>query len=81
MNLGLDFSGIISQLNELYKNITLASEFDFEVTIAGNGCNAFEVKKCIDEVFRIIDLPEPFISDQERRDYLVSVGVNPDEYL
>ena len=58
------------KIQELYKQIRLAVEFDTEVTIGGNGCNAFECINCIKEVLDILEIPEPKITEQDRAEFI-----------
>jgi hypothetical protein len=70
----------IEELKQLHYDISMASEFDFEVTIQGNGCNAFEVSPCIKEVFRILEIPEPIYNVQQKIDYLKNLDYDPDVF-
>lgn len=75
------YTQALQELNELYVDIALSAEFDFKVTIDGNGCNAFEVSHCIDKVFGILGISKPIITEEMKRDYLIACDCDPEDYI
>ena len=70
----------LQDLNDLYLQIALCAELDFEVNINGNGRNAYEVKACIDEVFDILKLERPEITDEMQVQFLNELGMDPADF-
>ncbi len=69
----------LDELNALYVEASLHSDYDFRITVGGNRYQPDSIMTALEEVYRILELELPEVTDEDRKSFIEYHGIDDED--